>query len=113
MSRNQPPRRRERSSIPPLSIAFAVGAAVGAGVALFTTPHSGGEMRRRIASGMKTAQEEFSEVIEETRGAVGALTKDARQTLRHTALRLTDVVSATKDAFQADAEVPERMSADE
>lgn len=109
----QPQRRRERSPIPSLSIAFAVGAAVGAGLALFTTPHSGGEMRRRIASGVKTAQEELSEVVEETRGAVGALTKDARQTLRHTALRLTDVVSATKDAFQADAGVSERMSADE
>lgn len=106
-------RRREKSSISPLSIAFVVGAAVGAGVALFTTPHSGGEMRRRIASGVKTAQEELSEVVEETRGAVEALTKDARQTVRYTALRLTDVVSATKEAFQADAGVPERMPVDE
>lgn len=112
MNVNQP-RRRERSSISPLSIAFAAGAALGASVALFMTPHSGGEMRRRIASGVKTAQDQLSEVVEETRGAVGALTKDARQTLRHTALRLTDVVSATKDAFQADAGVPERMSGDE
>ncbi|MEP6886796.1 MAG: YtxH domain-containing protein [Nitrospirales bacterium] len=113
MNINHSRRRRERASISPLSIAFAVGAAVGAAVALFTTPHSGGEMRRRIASGVKTAQEELSEVVEETRGAVGALTKDARQTLRYTALRLTDVVSATKDAFQAEAGVPERIPADE
>jgi gas vesicle protein len=113
MNSNQLRRRREKSSISPLSIAFAVGAAVGAGVALVMTPHSGGEMRRRIASGAKTAQEQLSGVVEETVGAVGALTKDARQTLRHTALRLTNVVSATKDAFQADAGVPERMSADE
>lgn len=113
MNIEEPRQRRNKSSISLLSIAFAVGAAVGAGVALFTTPHSGDEMRRRIASGVKTAQEELSEVVEETRGAVGALTKDARQTLRHTALRLTDVVSATKDAFQADAGVPERVSADE
>ena len=113
MNVNQPRRRRERPSISPLSIAFAVGAAVGVGVTLFTTPHSGGEMRRRIASGAKTAQEELSEVVEETREAVEALTKDARQTLRHTALRLTAVISATKEAFQAEAGVPERMPADE
>ena len=112
MNMNQP-RRRASPSLSPLSIAFAAGAAVGAGLALFTTPHSGGEMRRRIASGVKTAQEEFSEVVEETREAVEAITKDARQTLRYTALRLTDVVTATKDAFQADAEAPGGVSADE
>ena len=106
-------RRRERSSISPLSIAFVIGAAVGAGAALFTTPLSGCEMRRRIASGVKTAQDELSEVVEETRGAVEAITKDARQTLRHTALRLTDVVSATREAFQADEGVRERTPADE
>jgi hypothetical protein len=52
-------------------------------------------------------------VVEETRGAVGALTKDARQTLRQTALRLSDVVTAMKDAFQADAGRPERAPVDE
>lgn len=110
---SNPPRRQENPLSVSLSIAFAVGAAVGAGMALLMTPHSGGEMRRRIICGVKTAQGELGEVIEETRGAVEALTKDARQTLRYTALRLTDVASATKHAFQADAGVPERMSADE
>jgi gas vesicle protein len=107
------PRRRQKRSASPLSVAFTIGAAVGAGVALYMAPHSGSEMRRRLASGAKTAQEELSEVIEETRGAIDALAKDARQTLRQTAWRLTEVVAATKDAFHAEADAPERMPADE
>lgn len=112
MNSNQP-RQRRKNPVSTVSIAFIIGAAVGAGVALFTAPHSGNEMRRRIASGMKTAQEELSEVAEETREAVGALSKDARQTLRHTALRLTDVVAAAKDAFTAEVGASERAPADE
>ena len=107
------PRRRKKSSASPLSVAFTIGAAVGAGVALYMAPHSGSEMRRRLAAGAKTAQEELSEVVEETRGAIEALAKDARQTLRYTAWRLTEVVAATKDAFQAEAKTLERMPADE
>ena len=80
---------------------------------IYMAPHSGSEMRRRLALGAKTAQEELSEVVEETCVALEALAKDARQTLRQTAWRLTEVVTATKDAFQAEADALERMSADE
>lgn len=107
------PRRRKKRSASPLSVAFTIGAAVGAGVALYMAPHSGSEMRRRLAFGAKTAQEELGEVAEETRGALEALAKDARQTLRQTAWRLTEVVTATKQAFQAETEALERMPADE
>jgi gas vesicle protein len=106
-------RRHAKRSASPLSVAFTIGAAVGAGVALYLAPHSGSEMRRRITSGAKTAQEELSEVVEETRGAIEALAKDARQTLKQTAWRLTEVVTATKEAFHAEADAPERMPADE
>jgi gas vesicle protein len=106
-------RRRAKRSASPLSVAFTIGAAVGAGVALYMAPHSGSEMRRRITSGAKTAQEELSEVVEETRGAIEALAKDARQTLKQTAWRLTEVVTATKEAFHAEADASERIPADE
>lgn len=98
------PRRRKKRSASPLSVAFTIGAAVGAGVALYLAPHSGSEMRRRLASGAKTAQEELGEVAEETREAIEALAKDARQTLRQTAWRLTEVLTATKDAFKTEAD---------
>jgi gas vesicle protein len=109
----QPQRRRRTSSVSLLSVAFLIGAAVGAGAALCTAPHSGSEMRRRLASGAKRAQEELSGVVEETREAVEALTKDARQTVRHTVWRLTDAIAATKEAFQAEADGVKRMPADE
>ena len=113
MHAEQPSRRRRTSSVSPLSVAFIIGAAVGAGAALCTAPHSGSEMRRRLASGAKRAQEELGEVAEETREAVEALTKDARQTVRHTLWRLADAVTATKEAFQAEADGVKRMPADE
>jgi len=109
----QPQRRRRTSSVSLLSVAFLIGAVVGAGAALCTAPHSGSEMRRRLASGAKRAQEELSGVVEETREAVEALTKDARQTVRHTVWRLTDAIAATKAAFQAEADGVKRMPADE
>jgi gas vesicle protein len=83
---------------------FLAGAAVGAGVALFAAPESGARMRQRLVRGAKTAQEELAGVVEDTREALEALTKDARQTLRHTALRLTDAMEATKEALKSDAD---------
>jgi hypothetical protein len=38
------------------------------------------------------------------------LTKDARQTLKRTAVRLTEAITATRDALKADASVPERTT---
>lgn len=108
-----PPGPRHQSPTETLFLAFAAGAAVGAGLAFLTTPQAGHEMRRRLARGAKTAQEELTEVAEETRDAVGALTKDARQTLRRTACRLTEVVAATMDSLKAEPGAPETTRADE
>jgi gas vesicle protein len=83
---------------------FLAGAVMGAGVALLAAPESGARMRRRLARGARTAQEELAGVVEGTREALEALTKDARQTLRHTAMRLTDAMEATKDALKSDAD---------
>ena len=107
------PRRRKKPSVSPLSIAFTIGAAVGAGEALCSAPHSGSEKRRRIASGARTAQADLSEAVEEPRGAVEALAKDARQTLRQTTWRFTEVMTASKVGFQAVADATDRMPADE
>jgi gas vesicle protein len=85
---------------------FLAGAIMGAGVALFVTPESGARIRQRLARGAKTAQGELAGVVEDTREALEALTKDARQTLRHTALRLTDAMEATKEAFRSEDDGP-------
>jgi gas vesicle protein len=85
---------------------FLAGAVMGAGVALFVAPESGARMRRRLVRGAKTAQDELAGVVEDTREALEALTKDARQTLRHTAMRLTDAMEATKEALRSDTDQP-------
>jgi gas vesicle protein len=86
------------------AMAFVTGALVGAGAALLLAPEPGKAMRRRLAHGAKAAQEELSDVAAETREAVGALTKDARQTLRQTASRLGAALSATRDAIKSDVD---------
>ena len=85
---------------------FLAGAVMGAGVALFAAPESGARIRRRLVRGAKTCQEELAGVVEDTREALEALTKDARQTLRHTASRLSDAMEATKEALKSDADPP-------
>ena len=96
--------RRKPIGLAPLAIAFAAGSAVGAGMGLMSAPCSGPDLRRRIALGVKTAQDELTEAVEDTREAVGALGKDARQTLRQTAMRMTEVVTATKAALTSEGE---------
>ena len=83
---------------------FLAGAIMGAGVALFVTPESGARLRQRLVRGAKTAQDELAGVVGDTREALGALTKDARQTLRHTAMRLTDAMEATKESLRSDTD---------
>lgn len=85
-----------------IALAFLAGFLIGASTALLLAPEPGSEIRRRLARCAKTAQEELADVAAETRGALEALTKDARQTIRQTASRLGDVVEATKDALTAD-----------
>jgi gas vesicle protein len=85
-----------------LALAFLTGTLLGAGVALLMAPESGTRMRRRLKKGAKIAQEELADVAVEAREALGALGKDARQTIRHTASRLSAVLGATKDALKAE-----------
>lgn len=75
--------------------AFVAGGLLSAGVVLLAAPESGPDVRRRLARGARTAQEELSDIVEETRVALDALKKDARQALRRTALRLIDSIDAT------------------
>jgi gas vesicle protein len=96
--------REQCGSIGVLAWAFVAGALVGAGTALLLAPESGRSMRRRLAQGAKAAQEELTDVATETREAFGALTKDARQTLRQTASRFTAALGATRDAIKGEVE---------
>ena len=94
--------RQRGGCVGTLSLAFALGVVFGAGTALLLTPDSGSKMRRRLRQGAKTAQEEFADVAIEAREALGALSKDARQTIRQTTSRLGAALGATKQALRTD-----------
>ena len=83
-----------------VALAFFIGALLGAGAALLLTPEPGMSMRSRLLRGAKAAQEEFTEVANETREALEVLGKDARQTLRRTASRLNTAIEATREAIK-------------
>jgi gas vesicle protein len=85
-----------------IALAFVAGALIGAGTGLLLAPEPGRSMRRRLAHGADAAQEELSGVAAETREALGALTKDARQTLRQTASRLGAALDAAREALKSD-----------
>lgn len=98
--------RRERYdqgfSTAAVMLAFLSGAAIGAIGALLLAPESGSDIRQRLGRGIKTAHEELTDVAVETRDALEALTKDARQTIRQTAARLNAALEATRDALQTE-----------
>jgi gas vesicle protein len=50
--------------------AFAIGAAVGAGVALLFAPYSGEETRQRLAQGSRDIKNRVTGAVEATRDAI-------------------------------------------
>lgn len=91
-----------------MTLAFVIGALVGAGTAILLAPEPGNRMRKRLLDGARAAQEELAGVAAETREAFGVLTKDARQTLRQTASRLNAALEATREAISGEDEQPVR-----
>ena len=81
-------------------MAFLCGVVVGALGTLLMTPESGADIRTRLRRGAKTAQDELTDAAAETAEALGALSKDARQTIRQTASRLGAALQATKEAIK-------------
>ena len=101
----EPSRAEKDRSMSTIAWVFLAGAVVGAGLALLAAPDTGTALRRRLRRGVKAAQDELAGVAEETREAFGILSKDARQTLRRTATRLTAAFEATKEALKTETGV--------
>jgi gas vesicle protein len=85
-----------------VACAFLFGILTGMGAALLLAPERGDTLRRRLVRGAKVAGEELADVASETREAMEAIGKDARQTLKRTASRLSSALDATKAALQKD-----------
>jgi gas vesicle protein len=63
-------------------IAFALGAAVGAGLALLLAPDNGKKTRERLASTARRWTKDAGHAIEEARGTVSDLGADAKSALK-------------------------------
>jgi len=81
---------------------FISGFILGAGAAILMAPEPGANLRGRLAKGAKTAQDEFSEVANETKEAFRSISQDTQRTVKQAAARITDAVEATKKAVIAD-----------
>ena len=79
---------------------FVAGFLLGGGAALLLAPEAGTNLRERLARGVKTAQDEFSEVAADTKEAFGTLSQEAQEAMKHTATRFSSAVDATKDAIK-------------
>ena len=72
--------------------AFAVGALVGAGVALLFAPHSGRETRNMLAAQTK-------DLKEKAEGVIG----DAKEMIQHNKSKIMAAVEAGKEAMRDEA----------
>jgi gas vesicle protein len=104
MARSQ--ERGEGFSAFAVMVAFVSGVLVGTGATLLVAPEAGAQIRRRLGRGVRTVQGEFADIAAETTEALSALSKDARQTLRHTATRLSAALDATREALTTDSPIP-------
>ena len=78
---------------------FALGAAVGAGIALLMAPDSGKKTRERLASTAQRFSKDAGHVIDQARDAVEDLGTDAKSAIK-----------AGQDAFQHDRATRESRS---
>ena len=88
---NDAPDTRGSSGTGSALIGFALGAAVGVGIALLLAPESGQKTRQRLASTARRWSKEAEHGLENARGAAMELGADARS-----------AVKAGQDAFLRD-----------
>lgn len=90
--------------------AFLFGAMVGAAVGLLVAPEPGPVLRGRLAKGARKVGEEWTDAAADAGEALAALGKDAEETLKRTATRLSEALDATKVALRAMKETPKGSS---
>ena len=100
---------------------FALGAVVGAGLALLLAPASGKRTRQRLASTARRWSTDAGHTIDEARDAMGHTIDEARDAMGHTIDQTRDAVTelgtdaksalqAGKDAFRHDRAIRESRS---
>ena len=80
---------------------FIAGFLLGAGAALLLAPETGANVRERLSRGVRTAQDQFSDVAADTKDAFNSLSQEAQHAVKHTATRFNAAMEATKDAIKS------------
>ena len=79
---NDSTRTRDNSNTGATLMGFALGAAVGAGLALLLAPDSGKRTRERLASTARRLNQSAGETLDQARDAVSELGTDAKSAIK-------------------------------
>jgi gas vesicle protein len=83
-------------------LAFALGAAIGGGLALLTAPRSGGETREKLQGMMDDTHDKLNEMTEEAEIRVKKAIQDGKDILGENADLIKAAIKAGKDAIAAE-----------
>lgn len=96
-------------------MAFLLGGAVGAGLALFLAPQSGKETRENLRGLAEDVKEKTSQYAEELRGKITSTIKEGKGLVEEKKSIITSAIEAGKEAMEKEKEklLKERAKAGE
>lgn len=83
-------------------LAFALGAAIGGGLALLTAPRSGGETREKLQGMVDESRGKLNKMTEEAETKVKKAVQDGKDLLEENADLIKAAVKAGKEAMAAE-----------
>lgn len=83
-------------------LAFALGAAIGGGLALLTAPRSGGETREKLHGMVDETRSKLNDMTEEAETRIKKAVQDGKDLLDENADLIKAAVKAGKDAIAAE-----------
>jgi len=93
---------RNTSSAGPALLGFAIGAAVGAGLALLLAPASGKHTRARLAVGARQTGRLAENALDQARAVAGDAVQQARSAAGDLGHDVLTAVQAGRDSFTQD-----------
>ena len=99
---SDPTDTRNSSSAGPVLLGFAIGAAVGAGLALLLAPASGKQTRGRLAAGARQSGRLAEAALDQARSAAGDAVQQARSAAEDLGHDVLTAVQAGRDSFTQD-----------
>lgn len=91
-------------------LAFALGAAIGGGLALLTAPRSGEETREKLQDMMDGTRSKLNEMTEEAETRVKKAVQEGKDMLGENADLIKAAIKAGKDAIAAEKAKQEKAA---